>query len=93
MNVAASETSGAMGVDQLADAVACNESIGGSIAGAFSLTFNKGKANEYRALEHASMKVRRGEFFCLLGPSGCGKSTIFNLIAGFARPDGRHPHG
>jgi len=52
-----------------------------------SLTFNKGKANEYRALDGASLKVRRGEFFCLLGPSGCGKSTILNLIAGFARPD------
>jgi len=52
-----------------------------------SLTFNKGRANEYHALENATMKVRRGEFYCLLGPSGCGKSTILNLIAGFARPD------
>src|ERR1044071_2555935 len=52
-----------------------------------SLTFNKGRANEYRALENVTMKVRRGEFYCLLGPSGCGKSTILNLIAGFAQPD------
>lgn len=52
-----------------------------------SLTFNKGRPNEYRALQNASLKVRRGEFYCLLGPSGCGKSTILNLIAGFARPD------
>ena len=52
-----------------------------------SLTFNKGRANEYRALENATMKVRRGEFYCLLGPSGCGKSTILNLIAGFAQPN------
>jgi NitT/TauT family transport system ATP-binding protein len=52
-----------------------------------SLTFNKGRPNEYRALENASLNVRRGEFYCLLGPSGCGKSTILNLIAGFARPD------
>lgn len=52
-----------------------------------SLTFNKGRANEYRALEKATMKVRRGEFYCLLGPSGCGKSTVLNLIAGFTRPD------
>jgi NitT/TauT family transport system ATP-binding protein len=52
-----------------------------------SLTFNKGRANEYHALENATMKVRRGEFYCLLGPSGCGKSTILNLIAGFAQPD------
>ena len=52
-----------------------------------SLTFNRGRPNEYRALENASLNVRRGEFYCLLGPSGCGKSTILNLIAGFARPD------
>lgn len=52
-----------------------------------SLAFNKGKANEYRALDDASMRVRRGEFYCLLGPSGCGKSTILNLVAGFAKPD------
>jgi NitT/TauT family transport system ATP-binding protein len=52
-----------------------------------SLTFNKGRPNEYRALKNASLIVRRGEFYCLLGPSGCGKSTILNLIAGFARPD------
>ena len=52
-----------------------------------SLTFNKGRTNEYRALEKATMKVRRGEFYCLLGPSGCGKSTVLNLIAGFTRPD------
>jgi NitT/TauT family transport system ATP-binding protein len=51
-----------------------------------SMTFNAGKANEYRALANTSLKVRRGEFCCLLGPSGCGKSTVLNLIAGFAHP-------
>ena len=52
-----------------------------------SLAFNKGQANEYRALDGASMRVHRGEFYCLLGPSGCGKSTILNLVAGFAKSD------
>jgi NitT/TauT family transport system ATP-binding protein len=51
-----------------------------------SLTFNAGRAGEYRALANTSLRVRRGEFYCLLGPSGCGKSTVLNLIAGFARP-------
>jgi NitT/TauT family transport system ATP-binding protein len=52
-----------------------------------SLTFNAGKPNEYRALAHTTLTVRRGEFYCLLGPSGCGKSTILNLVAGFVFPD------
>ena len=52
-----------------------------------SLTFNAGKANEYRALRNATLSIERGEFYCLLGPSGCGKSTILNLVAGFLRPD------
>src|SRR5690242_11604430 len=52
-----------------------------------SLAFNRGKANEYRALENATLRVRRGDFYCLLGPSGCGKSTVLNLIAGFTRAD------
>jgi NitT/TauT family transport system ATP-binding protein len=51
-----------------------------------SVTFNSGQANEYRALEGASLRIGRGEFYCLLGPSGCGKSTVLNLIAGFIRP-------
>ena len=51
-----------------------------------SMTFNPGGGSEYPALENASVKVRRGEFYCLVGPSGCGKSTLLNLIAGFVRP-------
>ena len=51
-----------------------------------SMTFNSGKANEYRALDGANLRIGRGEFYCLLGPSGCGKSTILNLVAGFIRP-------
>jgi NitT/TauT family transport system ATP-binding protein len=51
-----------------------------------SMTFNPGKPNEYRALANTTIKVRRGEFYCLLGPSGCGKSTVLNLIAGFTPP-------
>lgn len=38
------------------------------------------------ALEKVDLKIRQGEFICLLGPSGCGKTTLLNLIAGFDRP-------
>ena len=39
------------------------------------------------ALEKVCLKVREGEFLCILGPSGCGKSTLLNLIAGLEHPD------
>src|ERR671918_3038771 len=31
-------------------------------------------------LEHASMRVGRGEFVFLVGPTGCGKSTCIRLL-------------
>ena len=38
---------------------------------------------DYPALEHFSLDIEVGEFFCLLGPSGCGKTTVLNMVAGF----------
>ena len=43
---------------------------------------------EYPALEHFSLDIEVGEFFCLLGPSGCGKTTVLKMLAGFERPTG-----
>ncbi len=38
------------------------------------------------ALEQINLRVREGEFVCVVGPSGCGKSTLLNLIAGLDSP-------
>ena len=35
---------------------------------------------EVRALDHASLHIRQGEFVSIIGPSGSGKSTMMNII-------------
>jgi NitT/TauT family transport system ATP-binding protein len=43
-------------------------------------------AKRFVALQDITLKIRAGEFVCLLGPSGCGKSTLVRLITGLTRP-------
>lgn len=50
-----------------------------------SIVFGRG-ADEVIAVDRASLRVRRGEFVCIVGPSGCGKSTLLNAVAGFEPP-------
>ena len=48
----------------------------------------RGVSKRYRdlvALQPIDLRIRDGEFFCLLGPSGCGKTTTLNLIGGFVQ--------
>jgi putrescine transport system ATP-binding protein len=40
----------------------------------------------FRAVNHASVDIAKGEIFALLGPSGCGKSTLLRMLAGFEAP-------
>jgi putrescine transport system ATP-binding protein len=40
----------------------------------------------YRAVNHVSLDIDKGEIFALLGPSGCGKSTLLRMLAGFETP-------
>ena len=35
---------------------------------------------EVRALDRASMHIRKGEFVSIVGPSGSGKSTLMNIV-------------
>jgi len=40
----------------------------------------------FRAVNHVSLDVAKGEIFALLGSSGCGKSTLLRMLAGFEKP-------
>jgi len=40
-----------------------------------------------QAVADVSLEVGPGEVVGLMGPNGSGKSTIFNIVAGFLRPD------
>jgi NitT/TauT family transport system ATP-binding protein len=44
------------------------------------------QGGDYVAVEHFTVEIEAGEFFCLLGPSGCGKTTVLKMLAGFEHP-------
>lgn len=52
------------------------------------LYFNKGKANEVRAIDHVSFDIYEGEVFGLVGESGSGKTTIGRTILKLYEPNG-----
>jgi putrescine transport system ATP-binding protein len=44
------------------------------------------KFGDFTAVNNVSLKIYKGEIFCLLGGSGCGKSTLLRMMAGFESP-------
>lgn len=47
--------------------------------------YGKGEAT-YKALEHITFEVEKGEFVGIMGPSGAGKSTLLNVLATIDKP-------
>lgn len=43
--------------------------------------YNKGKENEFLALDHVSFTVADGEMTAIIGKSGAGKSTLLHILA------------
>jgi len=48
--------------------------------------FNKGKKNEFSAINGITLSIDEGEFVAIMGSSGCGKSTLLNLISTIDSP-------
>lgn len=42
----------------------------------------KKPGRDLAVLENIDLKVKPGEFVCVIGPNGCGKSTLLKIIAG-----------
>ncbi len=51
-----------------------------------SIIYNKGKSNEFRALQNVNTDIYEGEYIILFGASGSGKSTLMYAIQGSLPP-------
>ena len=38
-------------------------------------------------LDDISLRVKQGEFLCIVGPSGCGKTSLLRILGGLLRPN------
>src|SRR2546425_4285754 len=55
-----------------------------------SLSYKTTNGTRLLAIDNIDLRVRAGEFLCIVGPSGCGKSTLLHLIAGLHKPTSGH---
>ena len=47
--------------------------------------YGKGE-NEVKAVQHANLELRKGEFVAIVGKSGSGKSTLLHMMGGLDTP-------
>lgn len=51
-----------------------------------SKTYNKGKPNEFTAVQDVSLSIQQRDISVIIGPSGSGKTTLLSLLGCMTRP-------
>jgi ABC-type polysaccharide/polyol phosphate transport system ATPase subunit len=57
-----------------------------SLKGHATRMFRHTPVQNYRALDHVSFSIKKGEFFSIIGANGSGKSTLLKILAGIYEP-------
>ena len=45
------------------------------------------KYDQKVVLDHLTLNIKEGEFYCLMGPNGSGKTTLSSIISSIRKPD------
>ncbi|TCO72281.1 ABC transporter ATP-binding protein [Marinisporobacter balticus] len=45
------------------------------------------KYEDFTAVDHLNLNIKKGSFFGLLGPNGAGKTTLIKMLVGLLRPN------
>jgi ABC-type polysaccharide/polyol phosphate transport system ATPase subunit len=57
-----------------------------TVRSSIAQAIGRGPVDQFWALRHLDLRVRRGESLAVIGPNGAGKSTLLQVLAGIIHP-------